>query len=301
MRRFVFTPFGSRVPTADGTTVISCDGLVEAADLHLSHWDGNRTPLEWKRDTSTESALDYAESRRSPDGESKSSAAELVTNNHFDADGALSIFALIDPDTALAHRALLVAAAEAGDFDAWPSNPRGLELEASIRAIAGPSEDEDAYERVLGSLGSIVTNLEARDDLWGEEWEALHREEELAARTLAVSRHGSITLFEGSFEPRGPILDKRASRDSTRWLTAIDRGHGRFDYRYERPRWAWADTVDRPKVGAPVRGPIVDALGKSFSAKAASGMTAILGTMEPVSLSPRELVSRLLEADAGAR
>jgi hypothetical protein len=42
---------------------ISCDGLVPGASLDLTHWQGNRTPRQFKADTSTEIALNFAGAR----------------------------------------------------------------------------------------------------------------------------------------------------------------------------------------------------------------------------------------------
>ena len=62
-------------------------------------------------------------------------ASAVAVNNHFDTDGVLSVWTLLDPERALAQRDLLVAAAEAGDFDEWPALDRGLWLDAAIRAL----------------------------------------------------------------------------------------------------------------------------------------------------------------------
>ena len=43
-------------------------------------------------------------------------AVPFVTNNHFDEDGLFSVFALTEPQQALAMRELLIAASFAGDF-----------------------------------------------------------------------------------------------------------------------------------------------------------------------------------------
>src|ERR1700677_4879609 len=95
---------------------ISCDGLVPGAALDLTHWQGNRTPRHFKADTSTEIALNFI---GSPEA-AEQWADAVVVNNHFDTDGLLSIWVLLDPARATACRDLLVAAAEAGDFDEWP-------------------------------------------------------------------------------------------------------------------------------------------------------------------------------------
>ena len=73
---------------------------------------------------------------------------ELVSNNHFDQDGLVSIFALVDPDEASPRRAFLEDVASAGDFatfrdrDAaarrrWSSRrgprPTGLDLPERLR------------------------------------------------------------------------------------------------------------------------------------------------------------------------
>ncbi len=110
---------------------ISCDGLVPGASLDLTHWQGNRTPPRYKADTSTEIALNFAASPEATD----LWADAVVVNNHFDTDGLLAIWVLLDPERAFACRDLLVAAAEAGDFDEWPALERGLWLDAAIRAL----------------------------------------------------------------------------------------------------------------------------------------------------------------------
>ncbi len=114
------------------TAVISCDGLVPGAALDLTHWQGNRTPQRYKADTSTEVALKFV---GSPEAVNRWADA-VVVNNHFDTDGLLSIWALLDPEQAMTHRDLLVAGAEAGDFDEWPALDQGLWLDAAIRAWA---------------------------------------------------------------------------------------------------------------------------------------------------------------------
>lgn len=108
MRRFEFVPdsYTGDVPA------IGCDGLVPGAALDLTHWRGNRTPPAYKADTSTEIALNFVASTDSADW-----SGAIVVNNHFDTDGVLAAWVLLDPERTQAHRELLVAAAEAGDFD----------------------------------------------------------------------------------------------------------------------------------------------------------------------------------------
>ena len=73
---------------------ISCDGLVPGAALDLTHWHGNQTPQRFKADTSTEIALNFVVS---PEAREQWAGAVAV-NNHFDTDGVLSVWTLLDPD-----------------------------------------------------------------------------------------------------------------------------------------------------------------------------------------------------------
>ena len=147
---------------------ISCDGLVSGAALDLTHWQGNHTPEEYKADTSTEIALKFVVSPEA----SEQWANAVVVNNHFDTDGVLSVWALLDPASALARREVLVAAAEAGDFDEWPVLERGLWLDAAIRAlVACAGDDSAAYRLVLEGLPGLIDSVDEHRELWGDEWE----------------------------------------------------------------------------------------------------------------------------------
>ena len=74
------------------------DGSANAATvLTLSHWPHAPCPAELRRDLSAESALAYL------DAPSMHGSAEVVTNNHFDQDGLMSVYALVDPDAAQAR------------------------------------------------------------------------------------------------------------------------------------------------------------------------------------------------------
>src|SRR5687767_14392241 len=99
-----------------GGPLLSVDGTVDGA-LHLSHWEGNTTPEELRADTSTEIALNFAGWARRDEW---ARGVEVVTNNHFDADGVLSVWAVLNGGRALDLRGEMVAAAEAGDFSEFP-------------------------------------------------------------------------------------------------------------------------------------------------------------------------------------
>src|ERR1043166_2697847 len=94
---------------------LSVDGTVSNS-IHFSHWEGNRTPAPVKADTSTEIALNLV---ASPERERLTEGIELVTNNHFDTDGVLSVWTVLKGERAVELQEKLIAAAEAGDFSEY--------------------------------------------------------------------------------------------------------------------------------------------------------------------------------------
>jgi hypothetical protein len=102
-----FVPFAQlrRQPTI----VVDSTGL--GAALTLAHWRGAATPAPLRDDTSAGSCLRALRAPATPGLE-----ARAVTANHFDIDGFIGVWALLHPDLALAHEALLRLVAMLGDF-----------------------------------------------------------------------------------------------------------------------------------------------------------------------------------------
>jgi hypothetical protein len=277
---------------------ISCDGLVPGAALDLTHWQGNRTPQQYKADTSTEIALNFAGSAEAV----SRWAGAVVVNNHFDTDGVLSIWILVDPDQAMTRRELLIAAAESGDFDEWPALDRGLWLDAAIRALgSGAADDAAAYQTVLPQLAELIHRLDERRDLWGREWDDLQAAvaalESGHLRAESVGPIGLMIHAAGQPEAPGSLLARRFLPNARRYLLAFERGLGHYDYRYECPHYAWADTVVRPVLPQPDAGGLVVTLGPDWTDEGLPGMTGIVRTRRPVAARPDEVVRRLLEID----
>jgi hypothetical protein len=277
---------------------ISCDGLVPGVGLDLTHWQSNRTPARYKADTSTEIALNFVVSREAVE----QWASAVAVNNHFDTDGVLSVWTLLEPDKALARRELLIAAAEAGDFDEWPALDRGLWLDAAVRALGSQAgDDAAAYQTVLGQLPELIENLDDRRDLWGGEWDALQTAvTSLGAGRLHAERSPEIGLMVHSIdepEAPGPLLARCLLPGTKRYLLAFDRGGGAYDYRYERPRYAWADTIVRPILAQPDADALARSLGPQWTSGGLPGMTGICATVRPVTVQPEPMARRLEALD----
>jgi len=254
---------------------LSVDGTVDNS-IHFSHWEGNTTPAELKADTSTEIALNLV---ASPNRATLTNGIELVTNNHFDTDGVLSVWTVLNGERALAYRDLLISAAEAGDFSEYssddgvrasiaiqgsdqasPNNDDGSPL---ARLLAGEEVDDDAraYELVLPEVERLLTNIDDYESLWREGWErvvaaieSFERGESKVTEYLD-SKISLITLAPELFDGTGfsptrhaapyTAISKYASGQL--FLIAIPSGSGWF-YRLDYPYYSWAETVVRPRI-----------------------------------------------------
>ena len=97
-----------RVIFVDGV----CPNALTPNDIELSHWLPNNTPIQYKKDTSTEICFLFLE-------KCIDHKFGQVTSNHFDTDGLLAAFTLMYPSHAIKHRELLEKVSHMGDFGAW--------------------------------------------------------------------------------------------------------------------------------------------------------------------------------------
>jgi hypothetical protein len=254
---------------------LSVDGTVPNA-VHLSHWEGNETPHQLKADTSTEIALNLV---ASPDREGLTGGVELVTNNHFDTDGVLSVWAVLTGERALELRDRLVPAAEAGDFSEYtnedavrasiviqgsdqasPDDGAGSPL---ARLLAGREVEDEAraYELVLPEVERVITRTGDYEPLWRGAWERIARAfesfergastvEEVADASLSV-----VTLSPEVFSPSGFNPTRHAAPYTA--ISRYARGQvyligtpvaGGWAYRIDYPYYSWAETVVRPRI-----------------------------------------------------
>lgn len=259
---------------------LSVDGTVPNS-IHFSHWEGNETPAELKADTSTEIALNLV---ASPRRDSFTQGIDLVTNNHFDCDGVLSCWTVLNGERALRYRDLLIAAAEAGDFSehssddgvkvsiaiqgaeqSSPNNDDGSPLAQMLagREFATRITDNDAlaYELVFPEVERLLTNVNAYEPLWRDGWkdvaEAIESFERgrSQVREHAASRISLVTLAPeifrgGRFSPTrhsAPFTAISKFARGEMFLIAIPADGGWF-YRLDYPYYSWAETVVRPQI-----------------------------------------------------
>ena len=100
--------------------------------ITLSHWRRSGTPADLMADTSTAIVFNYLDR---PD---LHVPADVVSNNHFDEDGLVGIYALLEPEAAASRRDLLIDVAQARDFGVFRSR-RAARIAFAISAHADPS------------------------------------------------------------------------------------------------------------------------------------------------------------------
>jgi hypothetical protein len=252
---------------------LSVDGTVDNA-VHFSHWKGNRTPESVKADTSTEIALNLV---AAADRDRLTQGIDLITNNHFDTDGVLSVWTVLMGERALSLREKLISAAEAGDFCE-------LSSEAGVRAsiviqgsdsptdntgsplaqqLAGEQVDDDArsFELVLPYVERVLTHTGEYEPLWRGSWERIARALESFAKgtshveadeeaMLSIITLAPEVFSTSGFNPERDSAPFTAITQNARgevFLIATPLKNG-WAYRIDYPYYSWAETVVRPRI-----------------------------------------------------
>ncbi len=221
--------------------------------LTLSHWPRSGSPAEFRADTSTEIVLNYL--TRPGAKEQYAPKAKAVSNNHFDADGLCSVWAMLHPKRALKRRDLLVDVARAGDFSTY-RRPQAAKVVFTIRSYADPDvspvykelEGDDAtggarYEALLPLLDSFLEDTDDYGPYWDTEWQSMLRSKTpmvMGEIELREIPHIDLAVAE-SPEPLHPMV-LYPNTERLRVLTAMPDGHYCLRYRYE----TWVQFASRP-------------------------------------------------------
>lgn len=178
--------------------------------LTLSHWPRSTTPEVLRRDLSAEIALAYLEHPE------LHVDAAVVSNNHLDLDGFLSVWTLTHPDAALADPHLVAEVARAGDFG-WTHDRRAARLAFALGtmktastsplppevfAAAEPHRVAALYQALLPSFLDLVRDVDDRVDLWGDQERALEAAEDALRRgQITVQEHPELDLAVVDVDP----------------------------------------------------------------------------------------------------
>ncbi len=250
-----YVPFG---PELEGVPNIIVDGQGnDATVLALSHWPGNATPPELKADSSAEIVIKYL---RSSDAAALRRGADAVSNNHFDIDGLIGIWALLNPDAALERAELLVAIAECGDFERWTGEQatkiacalRGLEeLESSPlhQGFAGTDDANEAKERTAFACGEmlplvmkLLEDVDSFEEFWRDEFEQVMKGRELFAKgAVGIKEMPEVDMAVFALPEAVHAIALNEQTECSRVVLMIDENRYIVRYRYE----SWVEYQSR--------------------------------------------------------
>jgi Family of unknown function (DUF6687) len=165
--------------------------------LILSHWPHSGTPWDLKADLSAQIVFRYLDR---PD---LNVQVDAVSNNHFDEDGLIGLFSILNPGAAQAQRDLLIDIAAAGDFGTFKfrdaakiafvigafADEETSPLPAGIFRCPYPEHTSGLYQEMLVRLPEILAKLEGFRSLWEPQEQQLLRSE-------AAFRSGGIRIEE---------------------------------------------------------------------------------------------------------
>jgi hypothetical protein len=193
---------------ASGRPHVMVDGAArESSVLTLSHWPESPTPPALARDVSADIVLEYLEvasawnsGGRLPGGlrsagraVAAAAAAECVTNDHFDEDGLMSVFALVDPRRALDHAEQIVDVASCGDFGVVRSEVAAQVSFAVMPMAAAEAGAGAGTSACYGAVLPLVPELLERPDRFERYWATEAEELAIGRSALAV---GDVEIVE---------------------------------------------------------------------------------------------------------
>ena len=237
---------------------IIVDGNDCGVGLQLSHWPGNATPARFKADLSLDIVLRVLASANPA---SCFRNADLVTNDHYDTDGFLAIWALLNPTRAPEHAPALQAAAEAGDFYEF-SCPEAVQFDLITRAFESPERSpvarqiaalpdaqrwQLAVEALMSEMPGVLYEPERYCNLWEEEYRKL-------LENISMLQNGAVEVHEWPAErlsvisTRCPLnhFTRNAAAAGHRILETVQKPEGSTYELYYR-ELLWYDIVFRPR------------------------------------------------------
>ncbi|WP_310395032.1 DUF6687 family protein [Hymenobacter sp.] len=265
MNRY-FVPFAQlrQQPT------VVVDSVGNGAALTLAHWRGAATPAFLRDDTSAGSVLRALRQAAIP-----GMAAPAVTANHFDVDGFVGVWAMLNPELALQHEVLLRRAATLGDFREidWlhPSADHALQLVCWLNAeekarfyepFGAPArkrrEDEASAEKFawfLPRFAEMLTHPAAGRAAWQPEFDRVKRAAAALRGPLTKRQDypeiGLVVIRTPEPGPYYALFGPTAGFDIVLSLY----GGGRYELEYKYT--TWVDLESRPTLPRVALAPLV--------------------------------------------
>jgi Family of unknown function (DUF6687) len=147
----------------EGVPNVIVDGSAHPDSLlTLSHWPNSETPVVLRDDLSAQIAFHYL------DHPELHVPAAVVSNNHFDQDGLMSVYTLVEPEGARARRERVIDVARAGDFGTY-HDPDSVRVAWTIARLEEDLPGADAYPVLLDRVPELLDHPDRFRDTWVEE------------------------------------------------------------------------------------------------------------------------------------
>ena len=218
----------------------------------LSHWRGASIPKGLEDDSSTGIVLNAVKANH------PSAKLPFVSNNHFDIDGFLGIWALMYPELALKHEALLREAALIGDFREWKAGS-SLSLEALKLCCWINSVERDRFYEPFGEkdeaascvpkyayflplLKEFLEEPTAFKNEWEQELTTILEQQEFLQAGGQIERLGELHIqIVNNPEPLHYYVLFQDSQDMDMVLSMYEGNRYELEYKYI----SWVDTAHR--------------------------------------------------------
>lgn len=305
------------VEELEGRPHVVVDGAARPETvLALSHWPQSPTPAVLARDLSAQIVFAYLHAsrggdvlavagrsrggRRRSDLELKAALAaggraEAVTNDHFDEDGLVSIFAMAEPELALRHEDLLVEVASCGDFGVVHSRQAArvaFAIGPMAEGSAGPAPPDaerpgswsgSRYLAVLSRTAELLEHTDRFRRYWEEPDAALSATlGDIGAGRVRIEEVTEVDLAVVTRTAAGAPLDEVALHSATpvSRMVVFDDGRCELHLRYE----GWVRYVSRSVPLRPDLAPLaaqLSAVEPSGIAWQADGIGSLVTRMAP--------------------
>lgn len=244
----------------------SIDGVMYPGHPHekmnMAHWPGNTTPAYLKAKTTVEMAFKLL---RFPNWRKQFGDATVLSNNHFDTDGVLACWVLMEPEQALQNEARMIAAAIAGDYQVF-TTPFGVKFDLMLtnldhhpespiaRQLAGLDEVQGSqltYDWVLERLPDLFDQLDEYPMLWEKQYRRIEDGlRYIAAGGAQIREHQDAVLAVVESDRWLPTLARMSRTQSGRVLSIAHQPEGTlFELLYNL--FTFHDVPDRPSIQRP--------------------------------------------------
>ncbi|KUG09738.1 DUF6687 family protein [Solirubrum puertoriconensis] len=310
MPQFTFLPFAQARGQAAATVVV--DSILPRAALTLAHWRQAPTPAPFRDDTSAGSAL-----RALHKLPAELQGAQFVTANHFDVDGFVGVWTLLNPELALQHETLLRMVATLGDFRelGWqhPLANTALKLVCWLNAkekelfyppFGAPElrrrEDEASAEKFawfLSAFAEVLQNPDLGRTAWLPEYERVRRGiAAMQSSATQLNRYPELGLVVVHTPDPLPYY---ALFGPTEGYDIVLSCYGEQRYELEYKYTTWVDLESRPTLPRLPLQPLVECLNQLETTRRLWTCDAVTDTGPQLRLSGRDLskVQRYADPD----